>query len=85
MLHSGKKIPADTVLCSAGRPGMTDGLNLEAAGLTRTTAAGSRSTSSSARECRTSRGVQLPDARGVLQGSPLDATNKMRQITRMSN
>ena len=33
MLHSGKKIPADTVLYSAGRQGMTRGLNLEAAGL----------------------------------------------------
>jgi NAD(P) transhydrogenase len=32
-LHSGKKIPADTVLYSAGRQGMTDGLNLQAAGL----------------------------------------------------
>src|SRR6202012_3087254 len=34
MLGSGKKIPADTVLYSAGRQGMTDGLNLPAAGLT---------------------------------------------------
>jgi NAD(P) transhydrogenase len=33
MLASGKKIPADTVLYSAGRQGMTDGLNLPAAGL----------------------------------------------------
>jgi NAD(P) transhydrogenase len=33
MLGSGKKIPADTVLYSAGRQGMTDGLNLTAAGL----------------------------------------------------
>jgi NAD(P) transhydrogenase len=33
-LRSGKKIPADTVLYSAGRQGMTDGLNLPAAGLT---------------------------------------------------
>src|SRR5580692_7620196 len=33
-LASGKKIPADTVLYSAGRQGATDGLNLEAAGLT---------------------------------------------------
>jgi len=33
MLRSGKKIPADTVLYSAGRQGMTDGLNLPAAGL----------------------------------------------------
>ena len=33
MLASGKKIPADTVLYSAGRQGMTDGLNLAAAGL----------------------------------------------------
>jgi NAD(P) transhydrogenase len=33
MLHSGKKIPADTVLYSAGRQGMTDGLGLESAGL----------------------------------------------------
>jgi NAD(P) transhydrogenase len=33
LLHSGKKIPADTVLYSAGRQGMTGGLNLEAAGL----------------------------------------------------
>jgi NAD(P) transhydrogenase len=32
-LRSGKKIPADTVLYSAGRQGMTEGLNLEAAGL----------------------------------------------------
>jgi NAD(P) transhydrogenase len=33
-LSSGKKIPADTVMYSAGRQGMTDGLNLPAAGLT---------------------------------------------------
>ncbi|MEO7125347.1 MAG: Si-specific NAD(P)(+) transhydrogenase [Nakamurella sp.] len=33
-LASGKKIPADTVLYSAGRQGATDGLKLEAAGLT---------------------------------------------------
>ena len=33
-LASGKKIPADTVLYSAGRQGMTDSLNLPAAGLT---------------------------------------------------
>jgi NAD(P) transhydrogenase len=33
MLGSGKKIPADTVLYSAGRQGMTDGLNLPAGGL----------------------------------------------------
>jgi NAD(P) transhydrogenase len=32
-LLSGKKIPADTVLYSAGRQGASDGLNLEAAGL----------------------------------------------------
>jgi NAD(P) transhydrogenase len=34
ILRSGKKIPADTVLYSAGRQGMTADLNLEAAGLT---------------------------------------------------
>jgi len=33
ILRSGKKIPADTVLYSAGRQGMTNGLNLPAAGL----------------------------------------------------
>jgi NAD(P) transhydrogenase len=33
MLRSGKKIPADTVLYSAGRQGMTDELGLSAAGL----------------------------------------------------
>jgi NAD(P) transhydrogenase len=33
-LRSGKKIPADTVLYSAGRQGATDALKLEAAGLT---------------------------------------------------
>jgi NAD(P) transhydrogenase len=33
LLRSGKKIPADTVLYSAGRQGMTGDLNLEAAGL----------------------------------------------------
>ncbi|MBO0802240.1 MAG: Si-specific NAD(P)(+) transhydrogenase [Nocardiopsaceae bacterium] len=33
LLHSGKKIPADTVLYSAGRQGMTENLNLDAAGL----------------------------------------------------
>jgi NAD(P) transhydrogenase len=33
-LHSGKKIPADTVMYSAGRQGMTDDLRLGAAGLT---------------------------------------------------
>jgi NAD(P) transhydrogenase len=32
-LHSGKRIPADTVLYSAGRQGMTEGLGLDAAGL----------------------------------------------------
>lgn len=32
-LHSGKKIPAETVLYSAGRQGMTDDLDLAAAGL----------------------------------------------------
>ena len=34
LLRSGKKIPADTVLYSAGRQGMTGDLNLSAAGLT---------------------------------------------------
>ena len=34
VLRSGKRIPADTVLYSAGRQGVTDGLNLPAAGLT---------------------------------------------------
>ena len=34
LLRSGKKIPADTVLYSAGRQGQTRELNLEAAGLT---------------------------------------------------
>jgi len=34
VLRSGKKIPADTVLYSAGRQGMTAGLGLAAAGLT---------------------------------------------------
>ena len=34
LLSSGKKIPADTVLYSAGRQGMTENLDLEAAGLT---------------------------------------------------
>ncbi len=33
VLHSGKKIPADTVMYSAGRQGMSDLLNLGAAGL----------------------------------------------------
>jgi NAD(P) transhydrogenase len=33
-LHSGKKIPADTVMYSAGRQGMSDLLRLDAAGLT---------------------------------------------------
>jgi NAD(P) transhydrogenase len=33
-LLSGKKIPADTVMYSAGRQGMSDSLNLDAAGLT---------------------------------------------------
>jgi NAD(P) transhydrogenase len=33
-LKSGKKIPADVVMYSAGRQGMSDGLNLSAAGLT---------------------------------------------------
>ncbi|HEY7325469.1 MAG TPA: Si-specific NAD(P)(+) transhydrogenase [Streptosporangiaceae bacterium] len=33
LLASGKRIPADTVLYSAGRQGMTDALGLEAAGL----------------------------------------------------
>jgi NAD(P) transhydrogenase len=33
LLASGKRIPADTVMYSAGRQGMTDGLGLEAAGL----------------------------------------------------
>ena len=34
VLESGKKIPADTVLYSAGRQGLTDELNVAAAGLT---------------------------------------------------
>ncbi|WP_344268111.1 Si-specific NAD(P)(+) transhydrogenase [Actinomadura napierensis] len=34
VLESGKRIPADTVMYSAGRQGMTDDLGLEAAGLT---------------------------------------------------
>jgi NAD(P) transhydrogenase len=34
LLESGKKIPAETVMYSAGRQGMTDGLGLELAGLT---------------------------------------------------
>src|SRR5215468_6130554 len=34
ILRSGKKIPADTVMYSAGRQGTSDGLRLEAAGLT---------------------------------------------------
>src|SRR5215468_2068181 len=34
ILHSGKKIPADTVMYSAGRQGASDNLNLDAAGLT---------------------------------------------------
>src|SRR5262245_46285319 len=34
ILESGKKIPADTVMYSAGRQGMTDELDLAAAGLT---------------------------------------------------
>jgi NAD(P) transhydrogenase len=34
ILRSGKKIPADTVMYSAGRQGMSDSLNLVAAGLT---------------------------------------------------
>lgn len=34
VLESGKRIPADTVMYSAGRHGMTDGLGLEAVGLT---------------------------------------------------
>ncbi|MEV0145945.1 MULTISPECIES: Si-specific NAD(P)(+) transhydrogenase [unclassified Nonomuraea] len=33
LLESGKKIPAETVMYSAGRQGMTDGLGLEMAGL----------------------------------------------------
>ncbi|MFD4504919.1 Si-specific NAD(P)(+) transhydrogenase [Streptomyces sp. NPDC058457] len=33
VLESGKKIPADTVMYSAGRQGLTDGLDLERAGL----------------------------------------------------
>ncbi|MFJ3639868.1 Si-specific NAD(P)(+) transhydrogenase [Streptomyces sp. NPDC090108] len=33
ILESGKKIPADTVMYSAGRQGLTDGLDLEKAGL----------------------------------------------------
>ena len=33
LLASGKRIPADTVMYSTGRQGMTDGLNLAAAGL----------------------------------------------------
>jgi len=33
ILHSGKKIPADTVMYSAGRQGMSDNLHLDAAGL----------------------------------------------------
>jgi NAD(P) transhydrogenase len=36
ILESGKKIPADTVLYSAGRQGVTDELNVVAAGLSAT-------------------------------------------------
>jgi NAD(P) transhydrogenase len=34
LLESGKKIPADTVMYSAGRQGLTDGIGLDKAGLT---------------------------------------------------
>ena len=47
-LASGKRIAADMVMYSAGRQGVTDELDLEKAGLRPTTAAGSRSTSSTA-------------------------------------
>ena len=44
-LASGKRIPAESVMYSAGRQGVTDELDLAAAGWRRTRAAGSRSTS----------------------------------------
>ncbi|HTP16243.1 MAG TPA: FAD-dependent oxidoreductase [Streptosporangiaceae bacterium] len=53
-LASGKRIPADTVMYSAGRRGKTDDLGLAAAGLGPTSGAGSPSTMSSAPPCRTS-------------------------------
>ena len=54
LLHSGKKIPADTVMYSAGRQGMTASLCLRRPGCPRTTAGASPSTSSSAPRSRTS-------------------------------
>ena len=55
VLESGKRIAADTVMYSAGRQGTADDLGLDAAGPGRpTSAAGSRSTSTSAPACRTS-------------------------------
>ena len=53
-LASGKRIPADTVMYSAGRRGKTDDLGLAAAGLGPTSGAGSPLTMSSAPPCRTS-------------------------------
>ncbi len=54
-LESGKKIPADTVLYSAGRQGVTDELNVAAAGHhAPATAAGSWSTSTSRPRSNTS-------------------------------
>ena len=55
LLESGKRIAADTVMYSAGRQGMTAELGPGATpGWPPTTAAGSRSTSTSAPRCRTS-------------------------------
>ena len=54
-LRSGKKIPADTVMYSAGRQGSTDELDLRGGrARTPTSAGGSRSTSSTGPRCRTS-------------------------------
>lgn len=54
VLESGKRIPADTVMYSAGRHGMTGDLSLDAAASPRTAAAGSRSTTTTAPRSRTS-------------------------------
>jgi pyruvate/2-oxoglutarate dehydrogenase complex dihydrolipoamide dehydrogenase (E3) component len=71
ILHSGKKIPADTVMYSAGRQGASDLLKLEAAGLT-------------ADERGRIAVFNYPTLAESYKVAALDATNKMRQIACLS-
>jgi NAD(P) transhydrogenase len=78
MLDSGKRIPADTVMYSAGRQGVTDSMNLVAAGLTAT----SRGLLEVDSEFRT--GVSHIYAVGDVIGFPALAATAMEQGRRAS-